>query len=158
MTPQEHIAQLLEETLEGTDCFLVDFKVKPTNNFKIYLDSDTGFTLEKCMKINRSLRRKVEEAGLFPEGDVSLEVSSPGIDAPLKMLRQYRKNVGRNLEIILLDEEALGITGRLMEVNETGIKVEKSQPRRRTAKVQPEPEIIDIPFEQIKSATVQIEF
>lgn len=158
MTSQEQIAQMLEETLEGTDCFLVDFKVKPTNNFKIYLDSDTGFTLEKCMKINRALRRKVEDSGLFPEGDLSLEVSSPGIDAPLKWQRQYRKNIGRNLEIILCDEEALGITGRLLEVDERGIRVEKSQARPRSAKVQPEPEIIEIPFDQIKTATVQIEF
>ena len=106
MTNHEQIESFLHQCLEGTDCFLVSFKVKPTNNYKIFLDSDSGLTLEKCLKVNRQLRRSIEEVGIYPEGDFSLEVSSPGVDAPLKLHRQYLKNIGRSLEIELIDEEA----------------------------------------------------
>ena len=159
MTPQEQILNFLDQILEGTDCFLVDYKVKPTNNYKFYLDSDTGFTLEKCMKINRGLRRQVEESGLYPEGDISLEVSSPGVDAPLRMPRQYVKNIGRKLEIELKDEEAAGIVGKLLEVNESSIKLEKSQPLKRGRKaVETEAEVIELTLDEVKTATVLIEF
>ncbi len=158
MTKTEQIATMIDQCLEGTDCFLVEYKVKPTNNFKIFLDSDTGFTLEKCMRINRSLRRKIEEAELFPEGDFSLEVSSPGVDAPLKGERQFLKNVGRLLEIVLLDPEAEGIVGRLLEVDKEGILIEKVTKTRRVKKVEVAPEKLHLPFDQIKTATTQIEF
>lgn len=159
VTPQEQIVNFLNQILEGTDCFLVEFKVKPTNNYKIYLDSDSGFTLEKCMKINRALRREVEESGLFPEGDISIEVSSPGVDAPLRMPRQYAKNIGRKLEIELKDEEAPGLIGKLLEVFEDGIKIEKAQPLRRGRKeTAKEPECIELRFDELKTVTVLIEF
>lgn len=158
-TPQEQILNFLNQILEGTDCFLVEFKVKPTNNYKIYLDSDTGFTLEKCMKINRALRREVEESGLFPEGDISLEVSSPGVDAPLRMPRQFTKNIGRKLEIELNDPDAPGLVGKLLEVSEEGLKIEKAKPIRRGRKeTTEEPEVIALTFDELKTATVLIEF
>ena len=149
----------LQEILLETDCFLVTFKVKPTNNYKIFLDSDTGLTLEKCMKINRKLRRRIEDEGIYPEGDFSLEVSSPGVDAPLKLHRQYVKNIGRKLEIELKDEEAAGIVGKLLEVNESSIKLEKSQPLKRGRKaVETEAEVIELTLDEVKTATVLIEF
>lgn len=158
MTPQEQTRQFLDDILRDTDCFVVDFKVKPTNNFKIYLDSDTGFTLEKSMQINRALRRKAEDSGLFPDGDFSLEVSSPGIDAPLKMHRQYLRNIGRKLEVVPVVEDAPGLSGRLLSVSEEGIRLEVTPIRRRGVKAPVEPEVMELPFSHIRSATVQIEF
>ena len=81
MTAQEQVLQFIDECLEGTDCFLVSFKVKPTNNYKFFIDSDSGFTLEKCVRINRKMRKMIEEAELYPDGDVSLEISSPVFNA-----------------------------------------------------------------------------
>jgi ribosome maturation factor RimP len=101
MTAQEQVLLFIDECLEGTDCFLVSFKIKPTNNYKFFIDSDSGFTLEKCVRINRKMRKMIEEAELYPDGDVSLEISSPGIDIPLTLTRQYIKNIGRKLEIEL---------------------------------------------------------
>lgn len=159
MTVQEQIVQYLYDTIEGSDCFLVDYKVKPTNNYKFYIDSDTGFTLEKCMKINRAIRRKVEEAALFPDGDISIEVSSPGIDAPLKLVRQFQKNIGRKLEIELLDVESSGIIGKLLEAGEDEIKIEKTPIIRRGKKeANSGIEILTLKFDEIKTATVLIEF
>ncbi len=158
MTAQEQIENFLQQCLEGTDCFLVSSKVKPTNNYKFYLDSDSGFTLEKCMKINRQLRRLIEEAALYPEGNFSIEVSSPGVDAPLKLHRQYVKNIGRSLEVELNDEEANGITGKLVTVEDDKIVLENIVKQKKSVKTEPEIIKTEIQLSDIKQAMVVIEF
>lgn len=158
MTAHEQIEDFLNQCLEGTDCFLVTFKVKPTNNYKMYLDSDTGLTLEKCIMINRKIRRMIEDAGLYPEGDFSLEVSSPGVDEPLKLHRQYVKNIGRSLEVELKDEEAKGVTGKLVQVDEDQIVLENIVKQKKSVKTEPEVIKTEIKLDDIKSATVVIEF
>lgn len=146
----------MQQVLEGTDCFLVSHKVTPTNNYKFYLDSDTGFSLEKSIRINRQMRKMIEEAGLYPEGDYSLEVSSPGIDAPLKLFRQYQKNVGRLLEIVLNDEASTLVEARLTSLDEENLHLEKKVKTKKNSPVATEN--IVIPFTDIRQATVCIEF
>lgn len=158
MTAQEQILKFLDECLEGTDCFLVSFKVKPTNIYKFYIDSDTGFTLEKCVRINRKMRKMIEEAELYPDGDCALEVSSPGIDVPLTLTRQYIKNIGRKLEIELNDESAKGIIAKLIEVKDDSIVMEKIPFTQKGRKVvEKEAETFEIKLEDIKVATVCFE-
>ncbi len=70
---------------------------------KVFIDGDQGISIEKCVMYNRALYKRLEEMQFFPDGDFSLEVSSPGLDEPLKLLRQYKKNVGRLVEIVLQD-------------------------------------------------------
>jgi len=134
------------------DIFLVSIKIKPTNNFKIYLDADSGLGIEKCIKINRALYRIMEEMGMYPEGDFSLEVSSPGLDEPLKLLRQYKKNTGREVEVITNDD--VKKTGRLTEVAEDKITIEYTEGKGKKAAVKTE----DIYFNDIKQTKIQIRF
>jgi ribosome maturation factor RimP len=137
--------------LEG-DIFLVDLKVKPTNNIKIYLDADSGLGIERCIKINRALYKQIEEQGLYPDGDFSLEVSSPGVDEPLKLLRQYIKNKGRNVEVTYNDGTKK--EGKLLEVGEDSITIEYTEGNGKKAVVhQP-----TIPFAEIKQTKVLIKF
>src|ERR1700744_4463252 len=109
----ESFIQALLESEQGY--FLVDIRIKPTNNVKVFIDGNQGISIEKCVQFNRSLYKKIEESGLFPSGDFSLEVSSPGLDEPLKSFRQYRKNIGRNVEVIL--NEGNKKEGRLTTVS-----------------------------------------
>src|SRR5450755_2137205 len=102
--------------------FLVDLRIKPTDNVKVFLDGDSGITIEKCVQVNRKLYKKLEEAAFYPAGDFSLEVSSAGLDEPLKSLRQYKKNVGRLVEVQLQDGTQK--EGQLKEVSEEGIVLE----------------------------------
>ena len=139
-------------TLLYDDIFFVDMKVKPTNNIKIFLDADSGLGIEKCIKINRRLYRQVEEMGFYPEGDFSLEVSSPGIDEPLKMLRQYVKNIGRNVEVTLNDDTIK--EGVLLEATEEQIVIETTEGKNKKAVTTKVP----IPFADIKQTVVQIKF
>src|SRR5882757_1532662 len=132
--------------------FLVDIRIKPTNNVKVFLDGDKGISIETCVRYNRALYKKLEEVSLFPDGDFSLEVSSPGLDEPLKLLRQYRKNVGRLVELVLQDGSKT--EGRLMEVSEDGVIVEETKGKNKKK------EVINhtFLFDNIKTTKIQVVF
>ncbi len=149
--PIDTVQVILEQVLTE-DIFLVEFKVKPTNNIKIFLDADSGLGIEKCIKINRRLYKQIEEMELFPEGDFSIEVSSPGLDSPLKLHRQYVKNVGRGLELTLIDDSL--VEGNLDAVEESQITITTQSGKGKKLVV----ETKSIPFTEIKQAKVQIKF
>ncbi|MBS1687885.1 MAG: ribosome maturation factor [Bacteroidetes bacterium] len=146
----DEIKGLLQPLLEETDMFIVNMKIKPINNIKIYLDSDTGFSVEKSVKVNRKLHALIEEKQLFPDGDFSLEVSSPGVDEPLHEWRQYKKNIGRKVLVTLTD--ATDKLGVLKDVNEEKLVLEVPVPKKK------ETTIVEIPFSDIKTTVVQISF
>ena len=132
--------------------FLVEIRVKPTNNVKLFLDGDQGVTIEKCISWNRALYKRIEEENLYPDGNFSLEVSSPGVDEPLKMLRQYKKNVGRSVEVILKD--GIKIAGKMIDVSEEAITVEETKGKNKKKEVIQH----QFQFDQIKSTTIQTVF
>ena len=134
------------------DIFLVSIKVKPTNNYKIYLDADGGLGIEKCIKINRALYKIMEEMGMYPDGDFSLEVSSPGVGEPLQLLRQYKKNIGRNIELLLNNEEI--IEGKLIAATDDIITIQVVKGKGKKTTI----EDIDTNCTDIKQAKVQIKF
>src|SRR5215212_2189508 len=113
---EDYINALLQKS---EDIFLVEIKVSAGNNIKIFLDADTGITIDTCIRINRALYKRIEEDSLFPNGDFALEVSSPGVDEPLKLRRQYKKNIGRTIEIVFNDETKK--QGKLTAVNDDEI-------------------------------------
>ena len=154
MTQDTHIqaVEKLIGPLLHDDIFLVEIKIKPINNIKIYLDADGGLGIEKCIKINRALYKIMEEMGMYPDGDFSLEVSSPGIDEPLKLLRQYHKNIGRNVEVITNDGNRQ--EGKLTGVNEEAITIEYAEGKNKKAVIKNS----DIDFTNIKQTRVQIKF
>lgn len=134
------------------DIFLVEIKIKPTNNFKIFLDADSGLGIEKCIKINRKLYKIMEEMAIYPEGDFSLEVSSPGLGEPLKMHRQYVKNIGRDVEVMTQDD--IRYEGTLLSATQEGIEIEFTEGKGKKAVTQKQ----QVPFSDIKQTKVLIKF
>ena len=132
--------------------FCVDMYIKPTQNIKIFLDGDNGITIEKCTQINRKLRNLIEESGILNDTDYSLEVSSPGLDNPLKLHRQYVKNIQRNIQITLLDDTI--IEGVLKSVTENDILVETTINKGKKKEVQEK----TVLFSNIKKTIVLIKF
>src|SRR5690606_9693859 len=114
----------------------------------VFLDGDTGITIDAVSKINRALYAQIEESAVFPDGDFSLEVSSPGVDEPLKFFRQYKKNLGRKVEVTLKDESK--VTGVLKGANEGEIIVEEVIGKKKEVQERV------IPFENIVKTIVQI--
>ena len=152
-TQVQAIERMLESVLADDPVyFIVEVRIKPTNNIKIFLDGDNGISIEKCVFYNRILYKRIEESGMFPDGDFSLEISSPGLDEPLKLLRQYRKNVGRKVEVLLKD--GVKIEGKLLEVFDGHIIVEEIKGKNKKQ------EIIqhNFPLDNIKSTKIQIVF
>ena len=115
---KDRVYTLLEPFLqEDPSYFLVHIKVKPGHIIKVYIDGDQGLPIKQCTSFNRRLYKAIEEAAWFPEGDFALEVSSPGVEEPLILNRQYVKNIGRTVEVILNDEAVF--TGVLKAVSYT---------------------------------------
>ena len=140
------LSTVLEERFEEEDlkdCFIVDIVIKPHDRFEVYIDSDSHLSLERCQKVSRYLERKIEENEWAGEKYV-LEVSSPGLDRPLKLARQYKKNVGRTVKITTKDDEVL--TGVLEAVADSGISLNRNG---KSTKLE---------FDDIKKTLVQVSF
>ena len=149
--------QAIEEKLGGLMAahpthFLVEVRMKPTNNIKVFIDADEGINLSVLIEYNRKLYKMIEESGMFPDGDFSLEVSSPGLDEPLKIHRQYRKNIGRYVDVLLLDSTRK--EGKLLAATEDGIVIEYELGKGKKKEIRQE----TILFEHIKNTKIQIKF
>ena len=106
---ERQVENLLNEVIldQDKDLFLVEVSHKGNSgNSKllVLIDGDQGINIDRCARISRQLGAQLEELDIIP-GKYTLEVSSPGIDQPLKMKRQYVKNIGRSLKIELNDGE-----------------------------------------------------
>lgn len=134
------------------ELFLVEIKIKPTNNIKIYIDGNQGVSVEKLVQFNRKLYKQLEEEAIFPDGDFSLELSSPGLDEPLKLHRQYLKNIGRFVEV--LTKDGTKREGKLLSVSDTNIELEETKGKGKKM------EIVNhaISFDDIKTTKIQIKF
>lgn len=146
----ELLTDKVNDLIEGTDLFLIEIKIKPTNNVKVFLDGDQGVTIETVSKINKALYKLIEEDELYPDGDFSLEVSSAGLDSPLQLFRQYQKNVGRKIEVTMHDDSVL--EGLMKEANEDYIVLDVPEGKKKEIKE------YKIVLSNVKKAIVQISF
>jgi len=104
------------------------------------------------MEIRELVYKQIEESNMFPNGDFSLEVSSPGLDEPLKLHRQYLKNIGRFVEII--EKEGNKKEGKLLSVSEQGVIVEEEKGHGKKKEMVQHA----ISFDNIKTTKIQIKF
>ena len=154
MTFKEKVSGLLEEgLLEKPTLFLIDLTI--TESFKIIvtLDGDNGVALQDCIDISRSIDNNLDRE----EHDFSLEVASAGVSSPLKHIRQYKKNVGRILQV---ETDSVNIEAKLVEANDDFIVMEWEA--REPKKIGKGKETVqkrqEIPYSEIKKAIVIIIF
>lgn len=125
MIDKEKVQSVVSQELEGTDLFLVDLKIGKDNKISVFIDGDNGVTIQNCIDLSRKIEsnfdREVE--------DFELSVFSSGVGEPLKLNRQYKKNIGRNIEVIT-NEEGEKVVGELLMVDEEKIVV-KVQPKKK---------------------------
>jgi ribosome maturation factor RimP len=152
-TQIQSIEEKVKELLTANPShFLVEVRIKPTNNIKVFIDADEGVILSQLIEYNRKLYKQLEESGQYPDGNFSLEVSSPGLDEPLKSLRQYKKNVNRFVDVTLLDGKQK--EGKLLEATEDGIVIETESGKGKKKEIKQE----SILFDQVKTTRIQIKF
>jgi ribosome maturation factor RimP len=149
MITQDQLIKIAEDLLAGTDKFLVEVFVQPANHITVFFDGDNGISISDCQKLSRLIEEKLD-----PDSpDYQLTVSSSGMDRPIKLLRQYKNRIGKELEIILQTGER--ISGILAGADEKGIELE--HPVRNPKKEAAKPNTI-LAIEKIKSAKIIITF
>lgn len=159
MTSKEQIESLLIPYLDEGKYFIVDIQIKASRmsqKIMILLDSDEGITIQECADISRALDQALEAAE-NPDTNYTLEVSSPGLDQPLRLPRQYQKNVGRDLKVTLHTGQIL--TGTLVEVKEGSIVLQLPVPRKKLKNPEEEPDPRpEVSLDSIAKAVVQVSF
>ncbi|MET1056755.1 MAG: ribosome assembly cofactor RimP [Pedobacter sp.] len=122
MQAEKRVIELIEEKIsDRPELFLVEVKMLPNNKLIIHVDGDEGISIQDCAAISRHVGFHLEEENTI-EKAYNLEVSSPGVGEPLKLKRQYQKNIGRELSVKLAGGEIL--EGKLLEMNDTAITIE----------------------------------
>ena len=159
MKIKEQLEVLLNPMLDEDNIFLVDIIIKPSKvsqKITILLDSDEGITIQECTSISRRLAKQLEELEVFSEA-YTLEVSSPGLDQPLILLRQYKKNLGRNLKVTLKTGEI--VSGVLTEADENTVTLQLPEPKKKSKVPVDKLSLVkNIPRIDISKAVVEISF
>ncbi|MBS1729455.1 MAG: ribosome maturation factor [Bacteroidetes bacterium] len=151
---KDKIKSLVEELLSSEpEYFLVDIKIKPINHIKVFVDGDKGINIEHCVLFNKKLVKLIDAAQILESGDYSLEFSSPGIQEPLKLHRQYVKNTGRNVVVTLMDKTLR--SGTLKKVEADTILISRVISKNKKPVIE---EDIEIPFNHIVKTIIQVQF
>jgi len=153
MQVEKRVAALVEEKIaDRPELFLVEVKMLPNNKLIIHVDGDEGISIQDCVAISRHVGFHLEEENAIEQA-YNLEVSSPGVGEPLKLIRQYNKNIGRTVSIKL--KEGLKKEGKLLAVTENNLLIEESVKEKGKKAVAIE---TAIPFNDILETSVLISF
>lgn len=150
----DKIKKIAEEQIAESANFIVDISVRPGNHITVLLDNDAGVSINDCVAMSRhiefNLDREME--------DFELNVMSPGLTEPFKIIRQYQKNIGKQVDV--LTKENTKLTGKLLSVTEEGVVLETKSKERVEGKKAKQLLInnINLTFNQIKQTKVVISF
>ncbi len=116
MIDKKLIEKLVQDALdENEQLFLLDLQITAGNKINILIDGDSGVPLKECIRVSRAVEHQLDRE----ENDFSLEVSSPNISDPIKVKRQYKKNLNRTLQVVLEDQTK--IEGQLINITDENI-------------------------------------
>lgn len=121
MLTKEYIETLVTKALEGSSSFIVDIHVLPNNRLTIFIDKPEGIVVADCVKLNRILSNELDTQGINAE----ITVSSPGLEEPFKVTKQFMKNIGRKVKVLTQSGEEK--MGKLVAANPEGIKLEATE-------------------------------
>lgn len=140
------IEKAAEQATVENNAFLVELEVKPNNVIIAYVDADEGLSMDQIKMINRKMESELDR----DVEDFNLTVSSPDLNRPLKIWRQYKKNVGRFLKVKFDDRQ---VEGKLEKVEQDFLVLSVSQKKKSAPHVETE-----IQFADIVEAKVAIRF
>ena len=153
MIDNKKIEELVAEHLEGTDRFVVGIKVSNENLIQVFIDADSAVTIDHCVALSRHIEGNLDRE----EEDFELRVMSAGADRPFVMLRQYKKNIGRKIDVVLNDGKE--VQGVLLHADDEKIELEEElMSKKGKRKIAKKGDIISIPLNEIKQAKAIITF
>jgi ribosome maturation factor RimP len=154
MITESVIRELIEAKNEGTDRFVVSISVGSGNKISVEIDADSGVTVSDCIDVSRGIENNLDRE----VEDFSLDVASPGLTKPLKVFRQYVKNIGRDVKVSTTDDKT--IEGELLSANESEIVVKTTSREKVEGKKGKQTVVTEhlIPFDKIKETYIVISF
>jgi ribosome maturation factor RimP len=151
MEAAEEIRKIAEGKLKDSSQFIVDVivssKRKP-QKVTVVVDADAGISIDDCADISREVSKALDESIVLADSYV-LEVTTPGLDQPLKMHRQYKKNIGRRLRIKVSDQV---VEGKLIGVSDSGVTLEQGDGKKI------EKSVVELKFSEIDKSIVLVSF
>ena len=146
---KQEISQKFEDVVNSLGYLLVDFVIRGDSKLRIielYIDNETGINSDDCTLVSKEIDNLIEKENLI-ESNFRLDVSSPGVDRPLKYLVQYKKHLNRKFEMqYMLGEEVRHFTGTLVNIVDDHLFFQNKQ------------EELKVNFEDVKKAKVLISF
>lgn len=150
---EDKVNALVEEKIaDRDDLFVVEVKMHSNGKLEVLVDGDHGISIQDCAAISRHVGFRLEEEDAIPHA-YRLEVSSPGIDRPLSTVRQYRKNIGRTIQVSLQDGTTK--TGKLLEVADESVTIVETIKEKGKKAVEQQQ---TVPLENITTIKVLISF
>ena len=148
------LEQVLTKGMEGTDLFIVDVTIGKDNNIVVEIDSDTSVDIDECVRLTRLVESHFDR----DKEDYDLEIGSAGLTSPLKVERQYHKNIGNEVEVLTADGRKL--KGVLKAVDSEGFVLTTEQKVKKEGHKRPVVEVVDSTFryEEIKYTKYIIQF
>ncbi len=154
MIDKSKLIEHIEGELSNTDCFLVDLTIGADNRIVVEIDSDTCVDIDFCVALTRS----IEQAFDREDEDYELEVGSAGLTSPFKTIRQYRKNIGNEVEVLTADGKK--IKGELTEAGDADFTILLKQKVKKEGAKRPVEEEVPTTFEynQVKYTKYLLQF
>lgn len=154
MIAKTTIENIIYNYIQDTDIFIVEINVKPGDVIQVTLDKPEGITISECSEINKYVVSLLNDHS----ENFELEISSPGLGAPFRVLQQYKKNIGKEVEIFLF--EGKKIKGTLISVSKETIEIEEIKKVNKETVKKPEyGKIINTySMKEIKSAKLIVNF
>ena len=138
------VLDIVKDVLEGSDKYLINMKITPDNRIFVDIDGDNGINIDDCIEVSRAIESQLDR----DEEDFELNVSSAGADSPLKMPRQYRRHVGRELNVTPFDGEQ--VEGILMEADDQHFVIKIKGKKKESARE------VSFAYEDVKTAKVVV--
>lgn len=112
MVDKGTIETIVKEQLNPENEFIVEINISSGNKILVHIDSDLGVTIDRCVQVSKAIEQSLDR----DEEDFELEVSSAGLSSPFRVVRQYQKNIGRNLDVLLNSGDKY--QGKLLTAND----------------------------------------
>lgn len=156
---EQRVKELVEEKIaDRPDLFIVSIQMLSNGKLSVLLDGDSGISIDDCVKISRHVGFHLEEEEVISHAYI-LEVSSPGAESPFINERQYLKNIGRQVEVILQDSRIL--TGELLSYTENSLHIAAVVPTKGKKEIKgrkPATEEVEVSLADIITTKVIISF
>jgi ribosome maturation factor RimP len=151
MIDKDYIREIVEKTIEGTAMFVTSVNVKPGNKIMVFLDGDQGVTIEECVRVSKSV-----ESSLNRENeDFELNVSSYGLTSPLALPRQFLKNCGKVVTVLMPDGKK--INGTIISATDENFELKIEKVKKKAGK-DIDDELLKLSYNEVKEVKLKISF